>query len=398
MIPKMNEYKKKWQIESENNIKPGLTAIKEALLILGEPQKKLKVIHVTGTNGKGSTIAFMEGILKAHGYSTGVFSSPAIHDMHDQIRINGELISEQELNLSFKKIREAKLSGKLTDFELLTVVAFVTFEKIQPDFILLETGMGARFDSTNVVLPIVSVITSIALEHESFLGTTIQEVAYHKAGIIKENVPIITGLLEEDTYEVIRLEAEKFKSPLISLGRQRFKGLGLYNLKEIKMKGEHQLQNATIAIEALLEADVKLLEDRVEQALSTIQLPHRFEEIAPGIFLDGAHNPAAAKVLANTIRAEFPGEKVDFIIGMLMGKDLEKTLDELIPVANSFSFINFEHPRAEKAEELMRYCNYYKKSVTNEKSDTILLVRADSHKKIVTGSLYLLATLLPIER
>lgn len=171
MIPKMREYKERWQIKSDDSIKPGLEAIQKALRLIGNPEQELKVIHVTGTNGKGSTIAFMESVLKEHGYSTGVFSSPAIIDIHDQIRIDGVPISEAELNKSFEKMKRAGLSGLLTDFELLTVAAFVTFECLQPDYVLLETGMGGLLDSTNVVTPIVSVITSIAVDHEAFLGS-----------------------------------------------------------------------------------------------------------------------------------------------------------------------------------------------------------------------------------
>ena len=177
---------------------------------VGNPEKKLHIIHVAGTNGKGSTIAFMEAILKEHGFSTGVFSSPAIVDIHDQIRINGELISAEELDKSFCTMKEAGLSGLLTNFELLTVAAFVTFGRLAPDYVLLETGMGGKLDSTNVVKPLASVITSIALDHTAFLGTTIAQVAEQKAGIIKEGTPVVTGPLPEEALAVVvRSQVEK---------------------------------------------------------------------------------------------------------------------------------------------------------------------------------------------
>ena len=169
MIPKLDEYKERWGIESDDAIKPGLEAVQKALVEVGNPEKKLQIIHVAGTNGKGSTIAFMEAILKEHGFSTGVFSSPAIVDIHDQIRINGELISAEELDKSFSTMKEAGLSGLLTDFELLTVAAFVTFGRLAPDYVLLETGMGGKLDSTNVVKPLVSVITSYCTRSYGFL-------------------------------------------------------------------------------------------------------------------------------------------------------------------------------------------------------------------------------------
>ena len=213
MIPKLDQYKERWGILSDDAIKPGLEAVQKALTSVGNPEKKLHIIHVAGTNGKGSTIAFMEAILKEHGFSTGVFSSPAIVDIHDQIRINGELISAEELDKSFRTMKEAGLSGLLTNFELLTVAAFVTFGRLAPDYVLLETGMGGKLDSTNVVKPLASVITSIALDHTAFLGTTIAQVAEHKAGIIKEGTPVVTGPLPEEALAVVSEVASGKGSP-----------------------------------------------------------------------------------------------------------------------------------------------------------------------------------------
>jgi len=389
----MNVYKKRWDLKSEDNIKPGLDAIQRALEKVGNPERHLKVIHVTGTNGKGSTIAFMEAILKEHDCTTGVFSSPAMIDTHDQIRIKGNPISELELNLSFKTMKDAGLSGMLTDFELLTVAAFVTFARLKPQYVLLETGMGALLDSTNVVTPLVSVITTIALDHTAFLGSTIEEVAFHKAGIIKPAVPVVTGPLQEDALQVVRTVAKAQGSPLFIYGEPSFKEVNDFQLINRQMKGEHQIRNAAVAIEALRVAGIKLDDKKIGQGVSAAKLANRFEEVSPGVFLDGAHNPAAAKALAETIRTEFPGEKVDFVIGMLRGKDIKRTLAELIPVAASFTFITFSHPQAATGEELMDDCDFNEKRVTNENSSTILLITDTKHKKIVTGSLYLLATL-----
>jgi dihydrofolate synthase / folylpolyglutamate synthase len=391
MIPKMKEYKVRWGIDSDDEIKPGLEAIQKALQIIGNPEQELKIIHVTGTNGKGSTIAFMESVLKEHGYSTGVFSSPAIFDIHDQIRLNGTPISEEELNQTFKEMIE--LSGLLTDFELLTVAAFISFERFQPDYVLVETGMGGLLDSTNVINPLVSVITSIALDHTAFLGSTLKEVAVHKAGIIKRGIPVVTGPLPAGALKVVSQVADQQGSLLQIYGAdfsiendERFKG-------QRKMKGEHQGVNAAIAIQTLLIAGISLSADKVESGIANTSLPHRFQEIAPGIFLDGAHNPAAARALANTIKTEFPGEKVDFVIGMLKGKDIKGTLDELIPVAESFTFITFPHKEAASGNELMEKCNFKNKKVLVAQGDTIELNKKTDTKSIVTGSLYLLARL-----
>lgn len=403
LIPKMNDYKERWELTSDDIIKPGLEAVQEALNKMGNPEKQLKVIHVAGTNGKGSTIAFMEAILKEHGYTTGVFSSPAIIDIHDQIRIEGVPVSEDELNKSFKAMKDTGLSGMLTDFELLTVAAFVTFERLAPTYILLETGMGGLLDSTNVINPLVSVITSIAIEHSTFLGTSLSEVAGHKAGIIKRGIPIVVGPLPEEALQVVRRVSNNMGSLLYIYGEQFrmesgsveiFAGESNYLLSSRRMKGEHQGVNAAVAIEAMLIAGIPLTESAVTKAIATAQLAHRFEEISPGIYLDGAHNPAAATALANTIRSEFPGEKVDFVIGMLKGKDIERTLDILMPVASSFTFLTFSHPMAATGEQMMELCKHCTKRVTNTKNETIILSIAKNRKTIVTGSLYLLASLM----
>ncbi|MFJ7933517.1 bifunctional folylpolyglutamate synthase/dihydrofolate synthase [Sporosarcina sp. NPDC096371] len=400
MIPKMDEYKKRWAITSDDAIKPGLEAVQQALAKLGNPEKDLTIIHVAGTNGKGSTIAFMEGILRQHGFSTGVFSSPALLDIHDQIRINGLPISQEDLDATFKLMKEAGLSSLLTDFELLTVAAFVSFNKCAPDYVLLETGMGGELDSTNVVIPAVSVITSIALDHTAFLGNTLEEIAKHKAGIIKNEIPVVIGSLPEEALAVAHRVAKDKNSHVFAYGEDFsidghdvFTGVKTFQLKDRKMKGPHQGVNAAVAIEALLAAGIGLMEGEVATAIATTQLSFRFQEVSPRVFVDGAHNPAAAKELVKTIQMEFPGEKVDFVIGMLQGKDIEKTLDELVPVASSFTFLTFPHPRAEKAEQLMRYCHHENKTMTNQEYSNILLVSSGDNARVVTGSLYMVSGL-----
>lgn len=400
MIPKMNEYKARWQLESEDSIKPGLEAIQQALEKVGNPERSLKIIHVTGTNGKGSTIAFMEALLAEHRYTTGVFTSPAMVDIHDQIRIGGKPVSAQQLDKTFQTMKEAGLSGMLTDFELLTVAAFITFAREKPQYVLVETGMGGLLDSTNVVMPLVSVITSIALDHGMFLGTTLAEVAKQKAGIIKPRIPVVIGTLPAEAMQVVQAVAQEKESELLVYGEQfqlvteemeRFIGKDMFRWQERKMRGAHQARNLALAIEALLTAGVPLKESDVREAVRSVQVRYRFEEISPNVFLDGAHNPAAAQALADTIRTEFPGEKMDFVIGMLKGKDIGKTIEALVPVAASFTFLTFPHPEAATGEELMASCPHPIKRVTSVSDSTIILV--NDNKKIVTGSLYLLASL-----
>lgn len=402
MIPKLDEYKARWQITSDPSIKPGLEAIETALEKLGNPESTIKVIHVSGTNGKGSTIQMMEAILREHGYTTGTFTSPAVEDLHDQIRFNGDFATEEQIDEACQQIKKAGLSGSLTEFELLTVIAFIVFEKLSPDYVLIETGMGGLLDSTNVVNPIVSVITSIAIDHSQFLGATLEKIARHKAGIIKWKTPIVVGELAAEALSVVKEISVVQKAPLEIYGEdflieknghERFKGTTTFTLKERKMKGVHQRRNAGVAIAALLAANIKLEEGKVQHALAHAELSHRFEEIGSNVFLDGAHNPAAARALRETIEEEFPGEKVDFIVGMLKGKDLKGTLDELVPIAESFTFLTFTHPDAATGEELMRNCIHNQKKVTNSYEGTIILNEDKGISKIVTGSLYLLSDL-----
>lgn len=401
MIPKLNEYKERFDIQSTNEIKPGLESIQTALQKVGNPEKGLRIIHVAGTNGKGSTVAFMESLLKEHEYTTGVFSSPAIHDVHDQIRLSGEPIMKEEMDKTFQKIKEAGISGTLTDFELLTVTAFVTFERLQPDYVLLECGMGGLLDSTNVITPLVAVITSIAKDHEAFLGNSIEAITEQKAGIIKPGIPVVVGEVPAEAEQVIRLKALDTKSEVFVYGKDfhmkedtTFVGSMQVFIPERKMKGPHQAINASLAIEALGKAGISLKEKQVAKGIAETSLPFRFQEIKPGVFVDGAHNPAAAKRLTETIQNHLPGEKVDFVVGMLKTKDLKATLDELIPVAASFTFVTFPHPQAATADELMDNCQYNIKKVTNANDNTIILVRESYRKKLVVGSLYLLMSIL----
>ncbi|WP_432355792.1 bifunctional folylpolyglutamate synthase/dihydrofolate synthase [Sporosarcina sp. A2] len=402
MIPKLEVYKNRVRLTSHNEIKPGLTAIESALLLLGSPEIELRAIHVAGTNGKGSTICFMESILKEAGISTGVFTSPAMIDIHDQIRIDGVNVTEHELTNSFQELKEAGLDGMLTDFELLTAAAFVTFNRLQPDIVLIECGMGGRFDSTNVLTPLVSVIPSIAKDHQSFLGNTIEEIAWHKAGIIKKGVPVVCGELSESALKVVNEISRDLESPLhvydrdfrmTDEGHEYFQGSIQLEIKTRKMKGPHQAINASVAMEALSVLDLDLSIDSIQTGIANAQLSFRFEEVSPNLFFDGAHNPAAAKMLRETIEQQFPSEKVDFVIGMMANKEIKETLDELIPVAQSFTFIDFDVPGAATAQEVYNQCDFKNRQVTSDAFNDVIGSKDLHKKKIVSGSLYLLNSL-----
>lgn len=407
MIPNFDHYKEKWQVKSEDIIKPGLTAIEEALSYLGNPEQTLRVVHLAGTNGKGSTLTFLEAIAQEHGLRVGKFMSPCIVDVHDQIQIAGQPITEAEMDQVFQQMHEAGLSGKLTDFELLTVVAFLHFVNGQVDIALIEAGMGGLLDSTNVVTPIVSIIPSIALEHTKFLGDTLESIAHHKAGIIKQQRPVIIGDLPGEAKRVVDAVANQKKATLFSLGKHfsikpttdgesyinDVQQIQIANLKRT-MKGAHQGKNMALAITAFFEVasvlGVSIDQTAIRQAVQKASILGRFEEIMPFVILDGAHNPASAEKLIETIQCEYPNEHITFVVGILADKDVQQILGLLEQVSDDFYFVDFANSRAMPAHQMVKLSHATSKTTL---VDYASFIQAQSHRQqrtIVSGSLYLL--------
>lgn len=403
MIPKFNEYKARFQMESRNTIEPGLDAVTRALEKVGNPHHQLKFVHVAGTNGKGSTISMMNSMLQNHGVKTGCFYSPCFMDVHDQIQLNGQFISRNDLNLAFSRAKEAGLSGMLTDFELLTVIAFLAFEQFQPDVVLLETGMGGRYDSTNVITPLISVIPSIALEHEQFLGKKIEEVASHKAGIIKPGIPVIIGPMEATAEEVLIEESLKTSSLVLKINKHFSFENGRYEDKEgcsftnliVPLEGSHQLNNAALAIRAVLfvadHLQVNIEEDILRRGLSETFIPGRFEKITKNLYFDGAHNPASARALVDTIKEKFPDSPIHFYIGMIKGKDAEKILRIFEEISSRFTFVDFEDERSMSAADLSKISESPNIDTTKDLIHSLQKTISEKHMTIVSGSLYLLS-------
>ncbi|RHW33367.1 bifunctional folylpolyglutamate synthase/dihydrofolate synthase [Lysinibacillus yapensis] len=407
-IPKLDEYKKKWNIESEQSIQLGLESMVQALEMLEHPEKELNVVHVAGTNGKGSTIAFLEQLAIAHGLTVGKFMSPCIVDVHDQIQIDGKPISEKELDYIFAIMSRAGLSGKLTDFELLTCAAFLYFAQNNLDVVLIEAGMGGREDSTNVVDPIVSIITSIALEHTKFLGSTIESIASHKAGIIKQQKPVVIGRLPQQSVHVIEQEAFEKESPLIALGdhfdfieedkiyTNDERGLSIQRLQG-GLPGKHQGDNMALAITAFFElADFLTIAadiEKIREAVKKAKLPGRFEQVLPNVYFDGAHNPQSAEMLIQTIQQQFPNEPIRFVVGMLADKDVKTVLGILETVSDEFYFIDFSNDRAMPASEMMCLSSASIKAILSDNQAFFRQASTFNGKIFVTGSLYLLTEL-----
>ena len=408
MIPLLDVYKERWKVESEQAIKPGLEAIESAMHKLGEPEKQLNVVHIAGTNGKGSTLAFIEGMAREYGLSVGKFMSPCIVDVHDQIQIDGRSIPSEQMDRIFRQFAESGLSGKLTDFELLTAVAFLYFAEQKPDLVLIEAGMGGREDSTNVVTPIVSVIPSIALEHTNFLGNTLTSIAYHKAGILKENRPAVIGEMKEEVTEVFEKEAIQKNVPLIKFGTDFFvlknEGTEAFeyplvqlNISDLQRQllGKHQGHNMALAITAFLEVlkkfELPLDVQKIRTGVNNASLAGRFEQIRPNLYFDGAHNPASIRSLVDTVKEHFPTKRIEFVIGLLADKDVTAILRLLEEVGDAIYFATVHNDRAMQAMTLFESSHAKEKQIIDDVNEFLKRPVKEDTVRIVTGSLYLLS-------
>ncbi|WP_313373091.1 bifunctional folylpolyglutamate synthase/dihydrofolate synthase [Lysinibacillus pakistanensis] len=407
MIPNFNRYKEKWNVKSDDIIKPGLAAIEEALVRVGHPESGLHVVHLAGTNGKGSTLTFLESLAKEHGLRVGKFMSPCIVDVHDQIQVEGQAITGAEMDQLFQQMQAAGLSEKLTDFELLTVAAFLHFAASDVDIALIEAGMGGLLDSTNVVTPIVSIIPSIALEHTKFLGNTIESITHHKAGIIKPYKPVIIGDLPQEAKDIIIKEAREKQSAVLELNQQFSVGQEKdgetyeydkqsFHLSKLTraMKGAHQANNMALAITAFLEVatalNIKVIKSALEKGVKEATILGRFEEILPHVILDGAHNPASVEKLIETIKSEFPDEQIALVIGILADKDVPQILQLFEQISDHFYFVDFNNPRAMGAQKMLELSGAPYKEVLLDYASFLQHQSKRKLRTIVTGSLYLL--------
>ncbi len=345
----------------ESRIKLGLENISYLLNELGNPGRKLKCIHVAGTNGKGSVCAIISSILENDNYRVGLYTSPHLNSLEERIQINGELISEEDLVRYFEKIKpiadnmKEESVGEPTFFEVLTALSFLYFAEEEVDYAVLEVGLGGRLDATNVITPLVSVLTSIAVEHVEFLGSSLEEIAFEKASIIKENSIAVSAPQEREALDVIELRCMKQKSKLLLVGRDSsFIGLssgidgsefdyrGIYSPYGslfIPLLGEHQLVNAATAItavESLREYGIHISRDAVNEGLSSVSWPARLEILKkkPFIVLDGAHNPSGMHQLKKTITELFKYKRLLLVMAVSAKKDLKGMVSEIAAVTD----------------------------------------------------------------
>jgi dihydrofolate synthase/folylpolyglutamate synthase len=402
-------------------VKLGLSNSVRLLELMGAPQHAFRSVHIAGTNGKGSTAAFITGMLQAAGHRVGLYTSPHLVSFTERMRINGVQISEAKVVELAQRVRERASfpvpgSGTAvpTFFEVTTAMAFTWFAEQQVDLAVIETGMGGRLDATNVITPLLSVITNIDLEHTEFLGTTLELIAAEKAGIIKQGVPVVTGVVQPEVVAVLEREATGKQAPLYLLGKDfapesvvagrtqvfDYRGHGnSYSALEIGMLGRYQVDNACLAMaamEVLQEAGVAVDEAAMRRGLANTRWEGRLERVAerPDIFLDGAHNPASATQLAAAVRAMRPSyQRLVLIIGILGDKDRAGILSQLLPLADLVIVTKPNYSRAMDVEALATEVRQQHGTVetTGTVAAAIALARhraAPDDLVLITGSLY----------
>jgi dihydrofolate synthase / folylpolyglutamate synthase len=321
-------------------MKLGLENTRKLLTALDLPAHDQRIIHVAGTNGKGSVCTFMHTILKEAGINAGLFTSPHLIQFRERIRDAGQLISSAELCVGITMIRELTLDWDPhpTFFEIALAIALDWYRQRELPWVILETGMGGRLDATNAITPAVSVITPIGFDHMQSLGNTISAIAGEKAGIIKPGVPVVSAPQEPEALEVIRKAAAERGSPLTVIDAPMMCPLGL--------TGAHQGWNAAVAVAALRAAGFDLPEQVILEGLRKTEWPARFQRLDERTILDGAHNEPAAKVLVDAWRQQFGDEKATIILGSSTGKDTSAVLRELHPIAKRWILTGFRSHRA----------------------------------------------------
>lgn len=405
--------------------KPGLERVEALLSLLGNPHKALRTIHVAGTNGKGSVSSLIASVLQASGYRVGLFTSPHLVDFRERIRVGGEMIPEEEVTAFVERIAPAVRSREVEPsfFELTTAMAFDYFKKKGTDYAVIETGMGGRLDSTNVITPLVSVITNVSMDHTRYLGNTLEKIAYEKAGIIKPSVPVVLGRSKEpEVRNVVEETAGRLSSPLVLADRKQevtmyFMSDNVYRLSTIHfgnltfpLIGIYQIENAVTTLETILllrEAGLEIPQEAVREGFVRVReqgLRARLEVIRekdPRVITDSGHNPGSWVYLAGYLTELIKERPVVCILGFSEDKDIRKVLG-LLPRDLPIIFTNAHTARAKKATELRRLAEDlgFKKCTDIEDISSAYIYALDMDKRagdftiFVGGSFYLVGEFL----
>lgn len=396
----------------------GLGRMESILTALGNPERKFRSIHIAGTNGKGSTLNVIKQILIQSGLQTGTFTSPHLERVNERIMINNTQISDKDLleliNHAFPVIEEYGA----TYFEILTILSFMYFEKRKVDIAVIETGLGGRLDSTNVITPLLSVITSIGLDHTNILGNTLAEIAFEKAGIIKQAVPVISGVRVQEPSSVIAAKAAEQSAQLYMLDHDlmisnyqmqnqtqsfslTFGDVEFVDLIQ-PMFGRHQVDNAALGVSAILllnqQYGYQIDEECIRKGLLASKWNGRFERLSPQVIIDGAHNPAGITVLIKTLKERYPDKNYRFVFTALQDKKFDDMLHLIDEHASALILTQIDIDRASSLDDLLRASKLADKIAFTdwkEAAEYGLNTVKENEILIFTGSLYFVAFVRP---
>ena len=415
-----------------HKIKLGLYAMRSFMAKVGNPEQRLKTVHVAGTNGKGSVCMTLLTIVSGAGHRVGLYTSPHLSSVRERFRINDRFISEEKFAELATRIRGILGEDKITYFEFTTALALLWFAEENLDLVILETGLGGRLDATNIVQPLVSVITNVSMDHEAYLGDTISAVAKEKAGIVKSGVPVVAGVTAGAGLDEVAAACVEKDARLLLFGRDFGAALApdglwqwitnasfsntLYKDLRCSMKGDYQVANASLAlavIELLKEHGFSLVEEQVRQGLANVQWPGRLEYFcldrvsrkkvqcaglagSVAYLLDGAHNPAGVESLVQTLEKECSYQKLVLVWGAMVDKDLRKTLSLVAPLAYRIILTKPEGERSAEPELLFQHvpgnlqdrCTLYPN--VDEAIGAAESLAADVDLILIAGSLYLI--------
>lgn len=395
-------------------IRPGLERMQWMLERLGAPQEKINGIHVVGTNGKGSTLNYMRSALNANGYTVGTFTSPYIEVFNERIAVNGRPVSDEaiaELATMVRPVSELMEEetpfGKATEFEIITVMMFVYFGEMHPvDFVIVEAGLGATYDSTNVFTPVMTLLTSIGLDHTEILGDTLIDITRDKAGVIKEGIPLVYNIADDHSREHVQGVLTEKNAKGVEMHRDiivfhrddefDFK-YGVYDFENIQLNmiGAHQRENASLAMAALLElkerGKVTLDLNKMVDAIEETSWSGRIEVLqeSPLIIADGAHNNEAVDALVSAMKENYSDKRITVLFSAVKGKPIGPMVDKLNEIADEFKVTEFEFFKARPAEEIYESVTHPRKEKI---SDYQTFIREfDGEMLLITGSLYFIS-------
>jgi dihydrofolate synthase/folylpolyglutamate synthase len=391
-------------------IKFGLSSTSRLLERLGNPHLHTRCVHIGGTNGKGSVTAMLSAVLEKSGYKVGVYTSPHLVSFEERFKINQVKINPEQARKVMVQVKQAVDSTEPpTFFEFTTAMAFLFFAQEKTDLSILEVGMGGRLDATNVAQPLVSVITNISLEHQEYLGESLLQIGGEKAGIIKEATPLVSAATQPEIIHLFEETCRGKSSPFYLLGRDFFVDQGLKGINyrglsrrldnlTVGLAGEHQKANAAVALcvmELLEKAGFPWKESALRQGLEKTRWPGRFQELPghPPVILDGAHNPAAAAALIDTLKHRYDGRRMVMVLGIMKDKDIGSMLEIFLKPASEVVFSRPAYERSAEPERLAEAASGYSLPVTVrvpliEAIDLARQKAGPTGVVVVTGSLF----------